>query len=165
MLGASCRWSYNTLRREVQKVPADDPVAAHRNDNMDQKTLPDGHCDTVDRSREIRWDLQSLHVFVELKHVARFDRLQQRVGKSIGEMPAVVDLWWPSQPVHVSPPPHAARRGHFERLVHNVKAGMGRTYYHYYDCMTVAVVIIAMIVAVVIIAAPLGDPVGLLTTT
>ena len=65
----------------------------------------------------------------------------------------------------MSLPPHAARRGHFERLVHNVKAGMGRTYYHYYDCMTVAVVIIAMIVAVVIIAAPLGDPVGLLTTT
>ena len=42
---------------------------------------------------------------------------------------------------------------------------MGKTYNHYYDCMTVAVVIIAMIVAVVIIAAPLGDPVGLLTTT
>ena len=86
-------------------------------------------------------------------------------AKGIGEMPAVVDLLWQSQPVHVSPPPHAARRGHFERLVHNVKAGMGRTYYHYYDCMTVAVVIIAMIVAVVIIAPPLGDPVGLLTTT
>ena len=30
MIGASCRWSYNTLRREVQKVSADDPVAAHR---------------------------------------------------------------------------------------------------------------------------------------
>ena len=59
MLGASCRWSYNTLRRKVQKVPADDPVAAHRNENMYQKTLPDGHCDTVDRSREIRWDPQS----------------------------------------------------------------------------------------------------------
>ena len=92
--------------------------------------------------------------------MARFDRLQQRVGKSIGEMPAVVDLWWPSQPVHVSPPPHAARRGHVERLVHNVKAGMGRTYYHYYDRMTVAVVMIAMIVAVVIIAAPFGRPSG-----
>ena len=51
------------------------------------------------------------------------------------------------------------------RHFNNVKAGMGRTYNHYYDCMTVAVVIIAMIVAVVIIAAPLGDPVGLLTTT